>query len=238
MKSMLQYQFTGLFLLFFSFLMLRCKEENPDRELFSDDSWACYEQTAFECSGITATTFFKGKLNGAEFCINEGENNYVTRNFIADTPPVSRTGVIAGISMELVPNNFFDFYKPEIQINYYAGGKYSQQEIVDNILKPQELPIITALDDIFVISGITLRMSISCPDDNPGSQNSKSGLPFNTFGPQSDATFVIKKVDVSETATEKIYQVTAEMRCKLYKGKRFWRELTDATFSTEIRVKK
>jgi hypothetical protein len=62
------------------FVVACTKDSNPYEEAIWEVKERCYEGMSFTCNGQLTDTYFKGKINGQEFCVSAGVDRYWARN--------------------------------------------------------------------------------------------------------------------------------------------------------------
>jgi hypothetical protein len=215
-----------------------CKKEDPDKAIIGESLWPCYQATEFTCSGAQADVHFSGKLNGNEFCLNEGEKEYerynvIGSNIVTGGGGTQKVGAFV-LGLHRIPRLYS---QPYVYLWYYAGGSFSLREVVDSAFQVGKLHWIKDLESSFTERGFKLEINFICPDGD--AFNGSPSMGFDTYGPQKNAYIRCTRLEKTETTEGTLYKVTLQMGCDLYNGNQvLWRTLTDGEYTQEFLIKK
>jgi hypothetical protein len=214
-----------------------CKKDEPDKAIIGESLWPCYQATEFTCSGAQADVHFSGKLDGKEFCLNEGEKEYERQNgYVAVGNGV--TQIASGFVLRLHRTNR-SYSQPYVYLWYYTGsGAFSDRAVVDSAFQvgKQQQWIKDDNATSFTERGFKLDIEVICPDGDES--NGSPIMVFDTNGPQKNAYIRCTRLEKTETAEGTLYKVTLQMGCDLYNGNQIWRTLTDGEYTQEFLIEK
>ena len=74
-------KFKLILLLPIALLAVTCsKDRDPIEEAIEESKERCYKDISLTCSGALTNSYFKGKINGQEFCVSADVDGYLSRN--------------------------------------------------------------------------------------------------------------------------------------------------------------
>jgi hypothetical protein len=251
-----------LFLFCAILFLFSCEEEVPDLQERSIQY--CKDRISFTCVEPLGEFYFKGTLNGTEFCVSYGVEDYWMQNAVGTetvtstanpnltpdaTPQSSFFGFhffppiidnVNGLSKEFAPSVYI--YTPFIlDTTVYSAGEYLERFIHQGDL---------VLRDIYTdkYSGFKFTIAWGCaflPSYDYYYQKDPSRIPAvgvgltPSAGKQKDAVFRVTEYTKTVTPDFDIYDITFEIECDLYYGnsskdRTYFGRLENGVFKTQV----
>lgn len=253
-------------LIFFLILFSCQKEEPTTREISAK---YCHDNMEFTCDDSPDDEiFFKGKINGEEFCVSVPHRRFQALNGVAvtsttstDTPILTNDAPIIGsfYSLGIYPPIFDNFngivrdFQPFIILETPKIADttvYTAQTYIEDYLKKGVLPLRT--NDGDKATTFDFRIAWSCAY-RPGYYYYVNKYPGRvpvigmgvspSYGSSPNAQLELIEFIKKETHESIKYFLTFEIECDLYQGNKYYKgdyfgKLEDGVFKTIIEILK
>ncbi len=249
------------FNLFITISLLSCRE---DLDLYEQSLKYCKENIEFTCTEPHGEFFFKGKLNGKDFCVSKGVNDYWVLNDIGtETVTLTSNPVL---SPDVTPqSSYFNFgFYPPIMDNWngileeFAPSVYiytpsvldttvlKASKYIDKFIQEGNLKLRDKNTDKY--SGFHFVISWGCvmlPGYEYYLEKDPTRIPVvgegitPSTGVQKNSVFRVTSFEKKVTPDFIIYDITFEISCDLYYGSDstdngYFGRLEDGVFKTQV----
>ena len=220
-------------------LVQGCQKEDEADELFtSDTSKECYRALNFGCTGIVADQYFSCQLDGQDFYLNAGVDGYTVQMeealiVVTDGPtlnPITAKGRYC-LEISLEHEDVLQESLPRVALQYVSPTRTSPQFILDNVFKEGPLKLRDISNPADSVDCFNAWVAFSCDADETGYREVR----FETDNNAQPGSYLnCTAYERTETDTQIIYDFTLELKCKLYRGEKVWRNLTNGRFVGRI----
>lgn len=251
-----------LFLIgFLSFTLFSC---NKELDLYEKTKQHCRENMEFTCAETLGEFYFKGILNGTEFCISKGINDYWMLNDITTISVTPTENPVLNQEIPIISSFYsFGFYPPikdhwnglsedfsprvYIQTPYIQDTViYSPTEYLDRFIKAGDL--ILRDGDMDEADGFNFQISWGCVllpgydhyyEEDPYKIPVAGEIITPSRGFQKNSVFRVSEFKKTVLPDFFVYDITFEISCDLYRGsdstdRKFFGRLEEGEFKTQV----